>query len=135
MILSFRRPSGDPVLEAFTDRTHAWLDDARRIAEQAGFPFVTRTGGGVLLASDVLIDLHGHDASWDRLDVGVLETWLHEHGLGETVPLVLADVAVFTHFLALLGRIPDDVANAAHDRVEEMLREGSFDSRPRGPAN
>lgn len=125
MILSFRRPSGDPVLEAFADLTHGWLADVRRIADHEGIPFATGTGAGVLVASDVLVELHGHHASWDKLDVEEVERWLVDHGggLARATQLVLADLWVFTNVLVLLGRLPDRIAAAVHARVERMVED------------
>ena len=121
MLSSRRRDSGDPVLEAFTDQTYAWLDELRADFRRCmGFPFPD--GGGILFGNDVLVALHGHDAAWSRFDVADFEAWVVENVPGFEVALtpMIADLCCFTSYLARTGRIAPERARATERRLREL---------------
>lgn len=128
-ILSRRRFQPDPVLRAFADLTHAWLDDQIAHHERT-FREPWGGGTGALLACDVLIALHGHDASWQRFDVVAFETYVRERipSLAPAIPAALCDLAWFVTFLADRGRLSPERAEATVARVRELV--GGAPRRP-----
>lgn len=119
-LVSFRVDSGDPVLEAFTDQTYVWLDELKADFERStGSPF--EGGSGVLFANDVLVALHGHDASWARFDVLELERWIEENEPGFVIalPSMLLDLMCFTSFLARHGHLDPQRALDTETRALE----------------
>lgn len=129
-LVSFRIDSGDPVLEAFTDQTYVWLDELKADFErQMGSRF---EGCGVLFANDVLVALHGHEASWTRFDVHALERWIieNEPGFLIALPQMLADVMCFTNYLARHGHIEPAIAIETERRTFEVNELGPPPSAP-----
>lgn len=128
--VSLRMDGDDAVLEAFTDQTYAWLEameaDFRRCM---GMDF---GGHGVLFAHDVLIELHGRDASWARFDVHALERWVAENvpELEIALPQFLCDVMCFTNYLARHGHIEPAIAIATEQRTFEVIERGPAPSAP-----
>lgn len=130
MFVSLRNDAGDAVLEAFLDQTYAWLD-----AMQADFQRCMGTefgGHGVLFAHDVLVELHGRDASWARFDVHALERWIAENvpELSIAVPSFLCDVMCFTNYLARHGHIEPAIAIETERRAFEVI---GLERRPSAP--
>jgi hypothetical protein len=136
MMISIRVPSAEPAHEAFADLTHAWLDELKA-------DFLRSTGealeggSGVLMASDVLVELHGREACWARFDVDTFERWVRTNLPAFTValPSMLADLACFTNYLARAGRIDPDRAIATQRRMFELngLADPTPNVSPRPP--
>lgn len=111
----------DPALQAFLERTYAWLDELRAdVRRCTGSDFA---GNGVLFAHDVLIELHGRDASWARFDVHAFERWIAGNAPGFLValPQMLADVMCFTNYLARHGHLEPAIAIETERRTFEVL--------------
>lgn len=125
-LISLRRPSGDPSREAFTDTTYELIGAMERDFERSvGKPF--EGGNGILVANDVLLELHGEAADWSRFEVGELERWLcdNEPGFAKALPVILLDLMVFTNFIARRGILAPERAEATQARaltfVDELM--------------
>lgn len=130
MVVSVRIPGGDSEASAFADLTHRWLDDfAEDFELRMGEPY--EGGNGVLFACDVLVELHGADASWDRFDVHAFERFVREDAPGFMVvlPAMLADLAAFTSYLSLHGRVAFERHVQTVERLVAISDEG--DASPR----
>ena len=80
------------------------------------------SGHGVLFAHDVLVEIHGAQASWARFDVVVFERWVEENEplFLPTLPSILADLACFSNYLARTGRFSIAEAVAIEKRTMEL---------------
>jgi hypothetical protein len=118
VLVSTRIDSGDPVLEAFTDQTYAWLEEMQADFERCmKMPF--EGGAGILFGNDVLVALHGHEASWALFEVHAFEQFVREihPDFVAVLPGMLADLAAFTNFLARTGRLAPERASETLDRL------------------
>jgi hypothetical protein len=117
IVLSLRIPGNGSPASKFADLTHDWLDEFVDDYEQRTGE-VDEGGNGVLFACDVLVNLHGADASWERFDVRAFEAYIREQvpGFVIVLPTMLADLAAFTSYLAARGRL------AFERHVETMER-------------
>jgi hypothetical protein len=121
-LISLRRPNADPATSAFADLTHEWLEEMRRDYRRTmGDEY--DGGNGVLFASDVLVALHGAEASWEKFDVDAFVAWIGEHApaFDRVMPMMLADLATFTSFLALFERISWECAEKTEERFRTSV--------------
>ena len=117
-VISVRVPGGSASASAFADLTHRWLDEFMDDFERRMGKPCESSGNGVLFACDVLVNLFGADASWDRFEVHAFEAYIREQvpGFVIVLPTMLADLAAFTSYLAARGRL------ASERHVETMER-------------
>lgn len=64
---------------------------------------------GVILASDVLIELHGDEAAWARWVVIAIERLVRQHmaAFAAFLPAMLVGVTCFWSYQASRGRVPE----------------------------
>jgi hypothetical protein len=103
-------PRGIPYADAFTERTYELIEDFEREHDESGGPPLL--SNAIVIASDVLLDEHGPDAAWERLDMLV---FLHQ--LADRAPALLpyahrarAALVLFLEHLARRGIVPPEVA-------------------------
>ncbi len=133
-MLSTRIPNPDPVIESFVDTTYAWLDELKEDYQRCmGAPY--EGGSGVLLANDVLILLHGRDASWARWDVRAFEEVVSTKmpGFAPLLPQLLAEITCFLSLHTRRGRVPVEVFAATQARAFEVLGIAAEPAPPRLP--
>ncbi len=121
-LISMRIPSGDPVAEAFTDRTYELLEDFVADFEQSvGSP--EAPVNFVLIASDFLIATQRGEASWERLDVRELQAFVCEHmpSLAPQIPFLTIAIGAFYSFLYKRGVVTQRCAIRVHDVMDEYI--------------
>ena len=131
-ILSTHLLPTDPAHTAFSDLTHAWLEEFEHDFERCtGRPL--RGGSGVIVASAVLLELHGRDARWQRFEVGAFERWIRQNApdFSIALPSILGDVAAFTTFLARTGRLDPRRAMDAQERFCSLVLTPRLDAAQR----
>lgn len=70
-------PRGIPHADAFTERTYDLIEDfEREHVETDGPPLLPNA---MIIASDLLLDAHGPEAAWDRLDLRAFLDRLASH--------------------------------------------------------
>ena len=121
-LVSIRIPTGNPVAEAFTDRTYALIEDF--VAD-----FERSVGSRdapvnfVLIASDFLLATQREEASWERLDVGELQTFVCERmpSLASQIPFLTVAMGAFYSFLYKRGVVTQRCALRVHAAMDDYI--------------
>jgi hypothetical protein len=120
-LVTVRMPP-EPGSDAFLAATDSWIDELRRdFRRSTGFAF--DGGNGILFAHDVLVELHGREASWSRFDVHVFERWIRTNapGFEAFLPTMLSELMCLTNLLARRGQVAPEIAEATAARTFELI--------------
>jgi len=117
-----RIPTGNPVAEAFTDRTYALVEDF--VAD-----FERSVGSRdapvnfVLIASDFLLATLHEEASWERLDMRELQAFVCERmpGFAPQIPFLTVAMGAFYSFLYKRGVVTQRCALRVHAAMDDYL--------------
>jgi hypothetical protein len=115
-------PRGIPYADAFTERTYDLIEDfEREHVETDGPPLLPNA---MIIASDLLLDTHGPEAAWDRLDLRAFLDRLGTHApdLLPYAARLRATLLLFLEHLVRRGTVPPEVARRA--RAVPAPREG-----------
>lgn len=115
-------PRGIPYADAFTERTYDLIEDfEREHVDTDGPPLLPNA---MTIASDLLLDAHGPEAAWDRLDLRAFFDRLDSHA-PDLLPYAdrLRDTLIlFLEHLARRGIVPPELVVTA--RAVPLPREG-----------
>lgn len=121
-LISIRIPTGDPVAEAFTDRTYALVEDFVEDFERTvGSP--DAPVNYVLIASDFLLATLHEQASWERLDVRALQAFVCERmpSLAPQMPFLTVAMGAFYSFLCKRGVVTQRCALRVQAAMDDYL--------------
>lgn len=105
-------PRGIPYVDAFTERTYDLIEDFEREHAETGGP--RPLSNAMIIASDLLLDEHGPDAAWDRLDVAAfLDVLSSRPDLFLHVRRLRATLILFLEHLERRGIVPREVVQRA----------------------